>query len=150
MGGHHFALILLTTGTYKDVFMKFRLKAEYNHPVVLGTISNKQVKQFCKFITVQFSSVTQSCLTVCNSMDCSMPGFTVHHQFPERTQTHGHLVSDAIQPSHPLSPPSPPAISLSQHQGLLQWVNSLHQVAKVLEFQLQHQSLQWTFRTDFL
>ena len=77
-------------------------------------------------------------------------GFPVHHQLPELTQTHVHWVSDAIQPSHPLSSPSPPALNLSQHQGLFQWVDSLHQVAKVLEFQLQYQSFQWIFRTDFL
>ena len=71
------------------------------------------------------------------------PGFPVHHQLPELTQTHVHRVGDAIQPSHPLSSPSPPAFTLSQHQGLSQWVSSSHQVAKVLEFQLQHQSLQW-------
>ena len=70
--------------------------------------------------------------------------------FPDLTQTHGHQVSDAIQPSHPLSSPSPPAFNLSQHQGLFQWISSLNQVAKVLEFQLQHQSFQWIFRTDFL
>ena len=72
-------------------------------------------------------------------MDCSTPGFPVHHQLPEFTQTHVHWVGDAIQPSHPLSSPSPPAFNLSQHQGLFQWVSSSHQVAKVLEFQLQHQ-----------
>ena len=77
-----------------------------------------------------------------------MPGFPVHHQLPEFTQTHAHQVSDAIQPSHPLLSPSPPAPNPSQHQGLFQWVNSLHEVAKVLEFQLQHQSFQWTPRTD--
>ena len=99
---------------------------------------------------VQFSSVTQSCLTLCNPMDCSAPGFSVHHQLLEFTQTHVHWVSDAIQPSHPLSSPSPPAFNLSQHQGLFKWVSSLHQVAKVLEFQLQHQSFQWISRTDFL
>ena len=71
-------------------------------------------------------------------MDCSMPGFPVHHRLPEFTQTHVCWVSDAIQPSHPLSSPSPPAFSLSQHQGLFRWVSSSHQVAKVLEFQLQH------------
>ena len=97
-----------------------------------------------------FSSVAQSCLTLCNPMDSSMPGLPVHHQLPELTQTHIHWVSDAIQPSHPMSSPSPPAFNLSQHQGLFQWVGSLHQVAKVLEFQLQHQSLQWIFRTDIL
>ena len=99
---------------------------------------------------VVFSSVAQSCPTLCDPMDCSMPGFPVHHQLPELTQTHIHRVSDAIQPSHPLSSPSPPAFNLSQHQGLFQWVSSSHQVAKILEFQLQHQSFQWIFRTDFL
>ena len=87
-------------------------------------------------------------------MNRSMPGLHVHHQLPESTQTHVDWVSDAIQPSHPLSSPSPPALNLSQHQGLLKWVSSLHQVAKVLEFQLQHQSYQWTpkdcFRMDWL
>ena len=83
-------------------------------------------------------------------MDCSTPGFPVHHQTPELTQTHVHWVGDAIQPPHPLSSPSPPAFNLSQHQGLFEWVSSLHQVAKGLEFQLQHQSFQWISRTDFL
>ena len=83
-------------------------------------------------------------------MDCSTPGFPVHHQLPELIQTHIHRISDAIQPSHPLSSPSPPAFNLSQHQGLFQWVSSSHQVAKVLEFQLQHQSFQWILRIDFL
>ena len=77
-------------------------------------------------------------------MDCSTPGPPVHHQLPEFTETHVHRVSDAIQPSHPLLSPSPPALNLSQHQGLFQWVSSSHQVAKVLEFQLQHQSFQWS------
>ena len=81
-------------------------------------------------------------------VDCSMPGFPVHHQFPELAQTHVHRVGDAIQPSHPLSSPSTTTFNLSQHQGLFQWISSLHQVAKVLELQLQHQSFQ--FRTDFL
>ena len=83
-------------------------------------------------------------------MDCSTPGLPVHHQLPEFTQTHGHWVGDAIQPSHPLSSPSPPAFNLSQHQSLFKWVSSSHQVAKGLEFQLQHQSFQWIFRIDFL
>ena len=99
---------------------------------------------------VQFSSVTQSCRTLCDPMNCSMPGLPVHHQLLESTQTHVHQVSDAIQPSHPLSSPFPPALNLSQHQGLFQWVSPLHQVAKVLEFQFQHQSFQWTSRTDLL
>ena len=87
-----------------------------------------------QFSSVQFSSVAQSCPTLCDPMDCSTPGFPVHHQLPEFTQTHVHWVSDAIQPSHPLSSPSPTALFLSQHQGLFQWVTSSHQVAKVLEF----------------
>ena len=99
---------------------------------------------------VQFSSVTQSCLTLCEPMNCSTPGPPVHHQSPEFAQTHVHRVGDAIQPSHPLSSTSPPALDISQHQGLFKWVSSLHQVAKVLEFQLQHQSFQWTLRTDLL
>ena len=78
-------------------------------------------------------------------MNCSTPGLSVHLQLPEFTQTYVHWVCDAIQPSHPLSSPSPPAFNLSQHQGLFQWVSSSHQVAKVLEFQLQHQSFQWIF-----
>ena len=94
------------------------------------------------------SSITQLCLTLCNPMNCIMPGLPVHHQLPESTQTHVHWVDDAIQPSHPLSSPSPPALNLSQHQGLFKWVSSSHQVAKVLEFQLQHQSFQWIPRTD--
>ena len=97
----------------------------------------------------QFSSVTQLCPTLCDLMDCSTPGFPVHHQLLEFSQTHAHSVGDAIQPSHPLSSPSPPALNLSQHQGLFKWVSSVHEVAKVLEFQLQYQSFQWIFRTDF-
>ena len=97
-----------------------------------------------------FSSVAQSCPTLCDPMNHSTAGLPVHHQLPESTETHVHRVSDAIQPSHPLSSPSPPALGLSQHQGLFQWVSPSHQVAKVLEFQLQHQSFQWTPRTDLL
>ena len=100
--------------------------------------------------SVQFSSVIQSCPALCNSMDCSTPGLPVHHQLLEFTQTHVHWVGDAIQPSHALSSPSPPAPNLSQHQGLFKWVSSLHQVSKVLAFQLQHQSFQWIPRTDLL
>ena len=98
----------------------------------------------------QFSSVAQSCPTLCDPMDRSKPGLPVHHQLLEFTQTHVHWVSDAIQPSHPLSSTSPPAFNLSQYQGLFKWVSSSHQMAKVLEFQLQHQSFQWTLRTDIL
>ena len=98
----------------------------------------------------QFSSVTQSCPALCDPMSCSTPRLPVHHQLLEFNQTHVHWISDAIQPSHPPSSPSLPALNLSQHQGLFKWVSSLHEVAKVLEFQLQHQSFQWTPRTDLL
>ena len=97
--------------------------------------------------SVQFS---QLCPTLSNPMGFSTPGLSVHHQLPKFTQTHVHWVSDTIQPCHPLLSPSPPAFNLSQHQGLFKWVSSLHQVARLLEFQLQHQSFQWIFRTDFL
>ena len=99
--------------------------------------------------SVQSSSVAQSCSTLCDPMNHSMPGLPVHHQLPESTQTHVHRVGNAIQPLHPLSSPSP-ALNLSQHRGLFKWVSSLYQVAKVLAFQLQHQSFQWIFRADFL
>ena len=84
----------------------------------------------------QFSSVAQSCPTLCDPMNRSTPGLPVHHQLPELTQTRVHRVRDAIQPSHPLSSPSPPALNPSQHQSLFQWVNSSHEVARVLELQL--------------
>ena len=99
--------------------------------------------------SVQLSLVAWSCLTLWDPMDHGIPGLPVHNQLSEFTQIHMHRVSDAIQPSHPLSSlsfaPNP-----SQHQGLFKWVSSSHQVAKILEFQLQHQSFQWIFRTDFL
>ena len=100
-------------------------------------------------IVSQFSSLAHLCLTLCDPMNHSTPGLLVHHQFPESTQTHVHWVSDAMQPSHPLLSLSP-ALNLSQHQGLFKWVSSSHQVTKVLDFQLQHQSFQWTPRTDLL
>ena len=87
-------------------------------------------------IIIQFSSVAQSCPTHCDPMNCSTPGLPVHHQLPEFAETPVHGVGDAIQPSHPLSSPSPPTFNLSQHQSLFKSVNSSHQVAKVLEFQL--------------
>ena len=107
-------------------------------------ISKSKILESC------LSSVAQSCLTLCNPMDCSTPGLPVHRQLLELAQTHVHRVSDAIQPSHLLLSPSPPAFNLSQHQGFFQWVSSSHQVAKALELQLQHQSFQWIFRTDLL
>ena len=96
--------------------------------------------KFFFFSSVQFSSVTQLCPTHCDPMNCSTPGLLVHHQLLEFTQTHVHRVCDAIQPPHPLSSPSPLVPNPSQHQDLFQWVNSSHEVAKVLEFQPQHQS----------
>ena len=98
----------------------------------------------------QIRSVTRSCPTLCDPMNRSTPGLPVHHQLPEFTQTHFHRVSDVIQPSHPLSSLSPLARNPSQHQSLFQWVNSSHEVAKVLEFQIQHQPFQWSPRTDLL
>ena len=110
------------------------------------TVHNYMIKLRLKEIafksSVQFSHSVMSdflCL-----MNCSTPGLPVHHQLQESTQIHVHWVSDAIKPSHPLSSSFPPALNLSQHQGLFKWVSSPHQMAKLLEFQLQHQSLQWT------
>ena len=99
-----------------------------------------------KIFMIWFSSVqSPNCVWLCDPMDCSMELTPI-----VVTQTHIHLAGDAIQPSHPPSSPSPPAFNLSQHQGLFKWVTSSHQVAKVLEFRLQHQSFQWIFRTAFL
>ena len=100
--------------------------------------------------TVQFSSVTQLCPTLCDPMNCSTPGLPVHHHLQEFTQIHIHRVRDAIQPSDPLSSSSPPAPNPSQHQNLFQWVSSSHEVAKVLELQLQHHSFQRNSRVDLL
>ena len=99
---------------------------------------------------VQFSSVAQLCPILWEPMDCNLPGLSVHHQLQEFSQIHAHCVGDTIQPSSPLSSPSPPALNLSQHQGLFKWISSSHQVAKPLELQFQHQSFHWIFRTDFL
>ena len=107
---------------------------------------NFLIKAFCLNCCC---SVPKLGLTLCASINCSMPGFPVHHHLTEHAQTHFHCVHDAIQPSHPLSPLSPPALSLSQFHDLFQWVDSLHQVAKVLELQLQHWFFQWIFRIDF-
>ena len=95
-----------------------------------------------------FCSVTKLCPTLCNPMNCRMASFPVLHYLPELAQTL--WVSDVIQPSHPLLPSSPSALNFSQHEGLFQWVSSLHQVAKVWELQLQHLSFQWMFRVAFL
>ena len=108
-----------------------------------STTTNTPVIEYCY-------SGAQSCLTLFDSMDCSLLGFAVLYYLLEFAQTHVYWVGDAIQSSHLLSPPSPLALNLSQHQGLFQWVSSSYQVAKVLELQLQHQSYQWIFRVDFL
>ena len=105
------------------------------------------IKYLCRII--QCSSVAQLCLTLCDHMDCSTPGFPVHHQLPELAESHIHQVGDATQLSHPLSFPSP-IFNLSQHCGLFQWVSPSHQVAKVVKLRLHHQSFQWIFTTDFL
>ena len=124
-----------------------------------GSMDDNQTRLFLdpsnSHTVFQFSSVTQSCPTLCNPMDCSTPGLPVPHQLSESTQTRVHWVGDTIQLSHPLSSPSPPAPNPSQHQGLFKCVNFSHEVAKGLEFQLQHQSFQWTsilisFRMDWL
>ena len=101
------------------------------------------------WLYIYFVVQSLSCVWLCDPVDCSMLGFPVLHRLPELAQSHAHWVSDAIQPSHPLSPPSPPASYLSQHQGFFQWVSSSHQVGKVLDLQPQHQSFQWIFRVDF-
>ena len=113
----------------------------FMHNVLPGTFSPQHL-----LLLSQANHIYSLCCcsrpTLCDPMDCSTPGFPVLHYLLEFAQTHVHQVSDAIQPSHPLSSPSPPALSLSQHQGLSQWVDSSHQVAKGLELHLQHQSFQ--------
>ena len=125
------------------------LKVSLGKKVTHSTsLSPKSYMGKIMFLWPQFShSVLSDSL---QPMDCSTPGFPVHHQLLKLAQTHVHWVSEAIQPSHPLLSPPPPAFNLSQHQGQFQWVSSSHQVAKILELQLQHQSFQWIFRTDFL
>ena len=143
--------IIIFNYTIQDVmklnfpFLRFsNIKAHNRYYHVLFSLASL----WTVLASVQFScSVIQLCPTLCNPMNHSMPGLPIHHQLPESTQTHVHWVGDAIQPSHPLSFPSPPALNLSQHQGLFKWVSSSHQVTKVLEFQLQYQSFQWTPRT---
>ena len=121
------------------VYMNLKLElissARWLRIEVQGTRRANRVIEWFQ-ILIQFSSVAQSCLTLCDPVNHSTPGLPVYHQLPEFTQIHLHRVSDAIQPSHPLSSPSPPAHNPSQHQSLFQWVNSSHEVAKVLEFQL--------------
>ena len=121
--------------------LKGRQNENHNHRKLIKLITwttalSNSMKLWAMPCSVQFNSVAQSCPALCDSMNHSTPGLPVHHHLPEFTQTHVHRVGDAIQPSHPLSSPSPPAPNPSQHQGLFKWVNSSHEVAKVLEFQL--------------
>ena len=128
-------LFKCTLSDYKSAHIHFLFTSNDNNERLTGQ-------------TVQL--VTHWCPTLCNPMNRSTPGLPVHHQLPEFTQTHVHWVSDAIQPSHHLLSSSPPAPNPSQHQSPFRWVNSSHEVAKVWEFQLQHQSFQWTPRTGLL
>ena len=125
----------LHLGWYYGIAMKC-MRLSLPIPLSGSSKYNWKKRHNINTILYSFSSVTQWCPTPCDPMNHSTPGLPVHHQLPEFTQTHVHGVGDAIQPSHPLSSPSPPAPNPSQHQGLFQWVNSSHEVAKVLEFQL--------------
>ena len=137
------SLPLMPQGKPKCDTMDSSLPASSVHGILQARILEwvaisfyRDFKILLKNTSVQLSSVAQSCPTLCDPMNCSTPGLPIRHQLPEFTQTHLHRVSDAIQPSHPLLSPSPPASNPSQHQSLFQWVNSSHEVAKVLEFQL--------------
>ena len=147
--GRHF-LISFSTQTLVIMLCSVSVSNHCLLSVSMTCCPNLPIVKVIRIGLWQFSSVAQSCPTLCDPMNRSTPGLLVHHQLPEFTQTHVHWVGDAIQPSHPLSSPSPPVPNPSQHQGLFQWVNSLHEVAKVLEFQLQHHSFQWTPRTGLL
>ena len=141
---------------HRDYFIIFYVYLQIFYNNYQWNITFKNCRSlYCRPVTYNIkhrlsSSAAQSFSTLWGPMDCSTPGPPVHHQFREPAQTHVRRLGDAVQPSHPLSSPSPPAFSLSQHQGLFHWVSSSHQVAKVLEFQLQHLFFQWIFRTDFL
>ena len=134
--------------TYVCYQKKKHLKAWYIHPSC--TYREQEHCLQPSRTEICCCSVTKSCLTLCDPMDCSTPGFPIYHQLPELAETHVHRVGDAIQPSPRLPSPSTPAFNLSRHQGLFQWVSSSHQVAKGLELQLQPQCFQWVFRVDFL
>ena len=122
----------------KEIILHFHKENStlYNKALTWDSLNVYQLGTGSKSCSVQYGSVTQSCLTLCDPMDCSTPGLPVHHQLPEFTQTHVHWVSDAIQPPHPLLSPSPPTFNLSQHQGLFKWISSSHQVAKYWSFSI--------------
>ena len=128
----------------KSLLMK--VKEESEKAGLKFSIQKKKIMASSPISSVQLLSRVR----LCDPVDCSTPALPVRHQLPELTQIHVHRVGNAIQPSHFLLIPSPPAFNPSQHQGLFQWVTSSHRVANVLEFQLQHQSFQWTLRTDLL
>ena len=143
-------LVIVSIDNYTS-YVHIMLYKEQNEPIKLHTLTrmnftnmilnekphkNKCILYNSHHMTFQFSSVAQLCPTLCDPMNRSMPGLPVHHQLLEFTQTQVYRVSDAIQPSHPLSSPSPPAPNPSQHQSLFQWVNSSHEVANIMEFQL--------------
>ena len=132
------------------IFLCFFYLVKLIYTAVYPCESVKLSDQCTPLFLSQFSSVAQSCPTLCNPKNRSTPGPSVHHQLPEFTQTHIYRVGDAIQPSHPLFSPSPPAPNPSQHQSIFQGVNSSHQVAKVLEFQLQNHSFKRTPKADLL
>ena len=138
-----FTLLLFTLVYFVGICAKCSSWASITWQPVSGALKNHVLsdkkpwlQRKDAILSDQIRAVAQSCLTLCDPMNLSTPGLPVHHQLPEFTQTHVHRVSDAIQPSYPLSSPSPPAPNPSQHQSLFQWVSSLHEVAKVLEFQL--------------
>ena len=144
------ALVLSSPDTFHAVLHLAALQFQSFHYFHPGEyLRHERISQFqfsnprVRILSVSIISA-QSYPTLCDPVDCSMPGLPVHHQLPEFTQTHVHWVCDAIQTSHPLSPPSPSALNLSQHQGLFQWVRPSHKV------QLLHQSFQWIFWVDFL
>ena len=128
---------------FMPYFLPFLTRVEFLPILIWWVFSGVHILSCC-------CPVTKLCPALCDPMDCSMPGLPVLHCLLEFAQIHVCWVGDAIQPSHTLSPPCPPALNLSQHQGPFQWVESLLQVAKVLEPQIQHQSLQWLLRVDFL
>ena len=132
----NFKLSILITNVKKNSERKIGQELKKKNTVVPVFSWPRKLSQGSRGHSVQFSSVAQSCPTLCDPMNRSTPGLPVHHLLPEFTETHVHRVSDAIQPSHPLLSPSPPAPNPSQNQSLFQWVNSSHEVAKVLEFQL--------------
>ena len=138
-------------------FVMPKRKTSLKKLVILGSISQEKSASLKRLPPAKSGLLgggsgvqSVSRVQLCNPMDCSTPGFPILHYLPEFAQIHGHWVSDAIQPPHPLPPSSPFAPNLSQHHVFFQWVSSSHQVAKLLELQLQYQSFQWIFRTDFL